>query len=287
MKIIVCIKQVAHVYVQNGYDPITGKILDEGVVHVINPYDEIALEKALRLKEKAGKGHVAVISSGPRRVQEALRWALAMGADDAIHIVDDRDLSFDPWATTLNLADVIKQMPFDLLLFGEKAIDDELGQVGTFTAELLSLPVVTSATEIEILNTGKALVQRALDRGNKEEFLCPIPAVITAGKNLCRPRYPTFPDRKSAIAKSIKETGPVLDDSCSGYPAMQLIKFAPPKLRPKKILSPDSNLSAAARINFVMTGGMNQKKGPALGGDIVQTVSGIIDFLKEKKFIGS
>ena len=286
MKIIVSVKQVAHIYVQNGYDPQTKALVTQGLVHMINPHDETAVEEALRLKEKFG-GTVTVITLGPERSESALRWCLAMGADKAVHVIGDARISPDPWRTASVLADVIKAHEVDLLLFGKIAMDDQMGQVGTFVAELLDLPVVSATCKILSMDSKKMVVRRVLERGNQEEVVCPVPAVLTVDRSLNRPRYPTFPARKAAKMRPVEKIVVASEEKAVEDAAINLVRLAPPKLRPKKILSPDSTLSAAARINFVMSGGMGQKKGGTVGGDPKQMASGIIEFLREKQVIGS
>ena len=285
MNIIVCVKQVAQLYVQNGYDPKTKDIVSDGLVYILNPYDEIAVEEALRQKEKAGKGQVTVITVGPSRAEDALRWCLAMGVDKAVHVLNEDSDNVDPWTTASVLTDLIKGMEYDLLLFGKKAIDDEMGQAGILVAELLKLPVVTAVTEIELLDGNTAKIQRALERGNRQEISCPVPAVFTAEKVLNRPRYPTFPDRKTARIEPIQRIDIKSLAIDSAGPKMVIARLAAPKLRPKKMLAPDDSMSEADQMKFVMTGGMGKKKGGAVGGDPKQIVSSIIDFLKEKNVI--
>lgn len=285
MKIIVCVKQVVHIYLQSGFDPETEDIVIDGFVYILNPYDEIAVEEAIRQKEEAGEGEVTVITIGPSRAEDALRWCLAMGVDKAVHVLNSREESPDPWTRASILADLIKSMEYDVLLFGKKAIDDEMGQVGTFVADLLGLPVVTAVTEIEVTDGGKAKVQRALERGNREEVTCPVPAVFTVDTKLNRPRYPTFPARKAARKKPIQQIDMQSFPAHTTPAKMETIRIAQPRLRPKKILMPDSNLSPSERMKFVMTGGMGNKKGGSVAGDPKQIVSSIIDFLKEKQMI--
>ncbi|MFO7965168.1 MAG: electron transfer flavoprotein subunit beta/FixA family protein [Desulfobacterales bacterium] len=283
MNTVVCVKQVADIYIDNGYDPDTKGLVENGLVYTINPFDEIAVEEALRIRERSGEGQVTVISIGPSRVETVLRWCLAMGVDHAVHVMREADHRPDPWGTAFLLSDSIGKMDYSLVLFGKKAIDHEMGQVGTFVAELLDLPVVTAVTHLDVSHAHEARVQRSLERGNREEVICPIPAVFTVDKTLNKPRYPTFPDRKAAWAKPIEQ---VDGSEPREAPKMEVVQLAPPKLRPKKIISPDSNLSAADRIRFVMTGGMNQKKGGAVGGDPRQMANAVFDFLKERNFIG-
>jgi electron transfer flavoprotein beta subunit len=286
MNIIVCVKQVAHIYVRNGYDPQTKGLVTDGLVYRVNPHDEAAVEEGIRLKEKSG-GTVTVITFGPKTAEDALRWCIAMGADEAVHIIRKKADDLNPWRTASVLSDVIRQKAPDLVLFGKKAIDDELGQVGIFVAEYLGLPVVTAVTEIIAMDSEKAIVRRALERGNREEVASPLPVVLTVDKSLSRPRYPTFPARKAAQVKPLEKIAEPGPEPASDDMAINTIRLAPPKLKPKKILSPDSSMSAAARINFVMTGGMGKKKGDTVGGDPGKMASGIVDFLKEKQVIGS
>ncbi len=286
MEMVVCVKQVAHIYVQNGYDAGTKDIVSEGLVHIINPHDEVAVEEGIRLKEKVG-GTVTVITMGPERSESTLRWCLAMGADKAVHVIGKTGKNPGPWQTASVLADVIKQKKADLLFFGKKAVDDEMGVVGTFVAELLDLPVVTAVTGIVSVNPGHVVVQRALERGSREEVVCSLPAALTVDKSMNHPRYPTFPARKTAQTKPVEKIVPLHEAAVFDDMTINTIRLAPPKLRPKKILSPDSSLSAAARINFVMTGGMNRKNGGTVDGDPGQMAAGIFDFLKEKQVIGS
>lgn len=285
MKIVVCVKQVAYIYLPNGYDLKTGDIVSEGLIHILNPYDEVAVEEAVRQRERAGRGRVTVITLGPSRAEAALRRCLAQGADDAVHILEEGTAYIDPWTTASVLTKVITGLEYDLLLFGKMALDDEMGQVGTLVAELLSLPVVTSVTELEVLGPDRARLQRALARGNREEVLCSLPAVFTVEKSLNRPRYPGFPARKAAKKASIQQVivPPPAPNPTGGK--MEFIRLAPPKLKPKRILAPDSNMSEAEKMKFILTGGLGDKKVGSIGGDPEKIVSGIIDFLKEKKVI--
>lgn len=284
MNIIVCIKQIPLIYVQSGYSPKTQSIVSEGLVHTLNPYDEVAVEAAIRLKETAGLGKVTVITIGPERSEAALRWCLAMGADETIRIGRDQEEDMDPWSTAAALAHTIKGMDHDLLLFGKKALDDEMGLVGTYVAELLDLPVVTSVVQID-LKERKAELHRALERGNREEIVCPMPAAFTVDLKLNRPRYPTFPDRKAARKAAIRQIDIASLTATSPVEKTDLVRLAAPKLRPKRILAPDSSMSADDQLKFIMTGGMGNKKGGSVGGDPEQMASGIIDFLNEKGII--
>src|SRR5947199_7456761 len=165
MKIAVCIKRVpdSETRVKIASD---GKSLDEsGVKFVMNPYDEFAVEEALRRKEKASSGEVAVICLGPAAAQETIRTALAMGADRGILLQSD-GIPADPFEVARIIAAELKSTSWDLLLFGRMAIDDYNHQVGALTAELLGLPCVTAISHLEIEGT-KGVAEREIEGGSK------------------------------------------------------------------------------------------------------------------------
>ncbi|MBO8162056.1 MAG: electron transfer flavoprotein subunit beta/FixA family protein, partial [Thermosipho sp. (in: Bacteria)] len=164
------------------------KIDRSGVSLIINPYDEFAVEEALRLKEKHG-GEVTVVSIGGPEVQDALRQALAMGADKAV-LVDPGAEEIDEYATATILAKTLSSMEYDIILGGWRAIDDGSAQVAGRTAEILGLPVVNMAIKLEV-SDGKAIVTREIE-GGSEIIEVPLPAVITAQKGLNEPRYPSM-----------------------------------------------------------------------------------------------
>src|SRR5512132_1417351 len=141
MKILVAIKQVPDTATQvkiSGADP---KAIDTaGITWIVSPYDEFAVEEALRIKEKQGQGEVVAVTLGPDRAKEALRSALAMGADRAIHVNDPAFERTDTLTTSRALAAVLKQESPSLALFGRQAIDDDMGAVAAQVAELLGWP---------------------------------------------------------------------------------------------------------------------------------------------------
>ncbi len=290
MNIIVCIKQVTHIYVQWGIDPETNTIDPEGLVYIVNPYDEIAVEEAIRIKEKLNGGEVTLITLGPSRAEMALRLCMAMGADKAIHIFEEAFEDLDPWVTSLALSKVISDLEYDLILFGKQAIDDGMGQVGAYVAESLSLPIVSAVTKLDFSPAGKkTTVQRALEKGDREVVKCPLPAVFTVERSLNKPRYPTFPARKAALTKviqrtSLKSLGLSWDKGLEGT-MIKLIGFSPPKLRPKKILVPDSNLPVHERLDFIMSGGIVDKGSELLEGDPKEIASKVVDLLVQQKIV--
>src|SRR3989442_10913130 len=189
MKIAVCIKRVpdSETRVKIAAD---GKSLDEaGVKFVLNPYDEFAVEEALRRKEKAGAGEVAVICLGPAAAQETIRTALAMGADRGFLLQTDK-IPADPFETAKVIAAELKSTTWDLILFGRMAIDDYNTQVGSLVAELLGLPGVTPESHLATEAT-KSFADREI-KGGTEAAIFPLPAVLTPDKGLNEPRYPAL-----------------------------------------------------------------------------------------------
>lgn len=204
MNIIVCLKQVPDTETKIVLKSGEKKISEEGVNFVINPYDEFAVEEAIRIKEKLG-GEITVVCIGPTRATEAIRTALAMGADKAVHLDDPAIEGADSVAISTAISKIIQGQSFDLILCGKQAVDDDCAQVGARLAELLNLPEVSIITKLEILDGGKkAKVTRQIE-GALEVLEVPLPAVFTCQKGLNEPRYPTLPNIMKAKKKELKQ----------------------------------------------------------------------------------
>lgn len=200
MNIVVCLKQTFDTEAKIALDS-TGKIDSNGVNLVMNPYDEFAVEEALKLKEKFG-GEVTLISMGGERVQESLRTALAMGCDQAVLVSDPAIDSPDEWVTAEILAKALSQIPYDILLAGRIAVDDGSSQVAIRLADELNIPSVSSILKLEIEGT-KAMVTREID-GGTELIEVDLPVMLTAQKGLNVPRYPSMMGIMKAKKKEIK-----------------------------------------------------------------------------------
>ena len=200
-KYIVCIKRVpdTEARVRIASD---GVSLDpSGVKFVLNPYDEFALEEAIRLKEEAGEGSVTALCLGPKEAAEQLRTALAMGADEAVHVVAAP--SHDGLVTARALAAEIRGREYDLLLFGKQAVDDDNMQVPAMVAELLGLPCATVVVEMEV--SGGHVVARREVEGGHETVEFDLPGVVAAQKGLNEPRYPSLKGIMAAKRKPLEE----------------------------------------------------------------------------------
>lgn len=184
-----------------------GGISEEGVKFVINPYDEYAVEEAIRLKEQHDGTTVTVVSVGPERAAEALRTALAMGADEAALIADDR-IGGDEYAVSKVLAAFLARQSFDLILGGYFSIDSGGGQVAVRISQLLGIPHAGSITKLEI-SEGKAVALRDAE-GDTETVEAALPALFTAQQGLNEPRYPSLPGIMKAKKKPFHQLS--LDD---------------------------------------------------------------------------
>lgn len=190
MKIVVCVKQVpdTETKVVIGGD---GKSIDPAdVKYIMNPYDEFAVEEAIKLKESAGDGEVIVLTLGGEEVQPVMRTAMAMGADRGILLKADNAAMADGLAIAKALAEEIKTLEADLILTGKMAIDGYGHQVASMLGELLEMPVLPTAKSLEIAD-GVATIQRDIE-GGRETVKANTPCVITAEKGLNEPRYPAL-----------------------------------------------------------------------------------------------
>jgi electron transfer flavoprotein beta subunit len=202
MKIVVCVKQVPDTETRVKIAPDGASIQESDVNWIVSPYDELAVEEALRIKEAKG-GEVVLVSLGPERAQSALRNGLAMGADSALHLQDAAFAATDTLGTARALAAAIRTLaPFDLVLTGQQGVGGDNSQLPGLLAELLDLPQVTMAIKVE-LQDGKAVVEREIE-GAHETWETALPAVISAQRGLNEPRYASLKGIMAAKKKPIK-----------------------------------------------------------------------------------
>ncbi len=252
MHIVVCIKQVPDT-ADVKINPETNTLIREGVPSIINPFDENAVEEALRVKEKCG-GKVTVISMGPPQVESTLRDTLAMGVDEVILISDRAFAGADTLATSYTLGRTIEKYlsDYDLIIFGKQAIDGDTAQVGPGVADYLNIPQMTYVVKIEEVSENKLIVKRELEEGY-EIIESKMPAVITVIKGINEPRYPSLKGKmkaKSAVVKVVNSIDISADPErigLKGSPTWVSKIFTPPaKGNTEKIV--DDNGSSAAII---------------------------------------
>ncbi len=231
MNIVVCIKQVPGT-TQVKINPETGTLIRDGVEAVVNPFDEYAIEEALRIKERVG-GVVKVITMGPPQADTALRSAISMGADEGYLISDRAFAGSDTWATSYTLSNGIKTLgQVDLIICGKQAIDGDTAQVGPGVAEMLGIPYVAWVRKVEEITESHMKVERLMEEGY-DIVEMPLPGLITVVKEINTPRMASLKGKMKAKSAKINViTASMMDvDSkklgLKGSPTQVLRSFVP------------------------------------------------------------
>ena len=245
MNIVVCIKQVPAT-TQVKINPETGTLIREGVEAVVNPFDEYAIEEALRIKERVG-GCVKVITMGPPQADEALKTAIAMGVDESYLITDRAFAGSDTWATSYTLAKSIQSLgQIDLIICGKQAIDGDTAQVGPGVAEMLNIPFVAWVRKVEEITDTFIRVERTMENGY-EVIEMPLPGLITVIKEINVPRLASLKGKMRA-----KKTSPSIINAqilkadaqkigLNGSPTQVLRSFVPERKTSGKKLTGDTS----------------------------------------------
>jgi len=213
MRILVCVKQVidtaARIEISNG------KVDGAGLAKVLNPYDEFALEEAIRIRERKPDTEIILVSLGPECFQDTLRAGLAMGANRAVHLFDPLFDDLNSLTKAYLLGKAANLLGFDLIFCGRQAVDDDMAQIGPALAVYLKIPCVTIVTRLEFLKDWKmALATRQIE-GGSEIIESTLPALFTCQKGLNEPRLPSL---KGIMASKKKEIEIINADSLSFVP---------------------------------------------------------------------
>jgi len=204
MNIFALIKQVPNTETTIKLMADSSGIEKNDIKWIVNPYDEFAIEEALKTKEKFKEGTVTVVTVGPDRVIEALRTALAMGADNAIHIKTDADVS-DTYLVGRALAECLKKENATLAFTGKQAIDDDQAATFGYVAEFLDWPSASVLVKCDIAADKQSVkVEREVEGGTKHVIEMPLPALLALNKGVNNPRYPSLPGIMKAKKKEIK-----------------------------------------------------------------------------------
>ncbi|MBF96704.1 MAG: electron transfer flavoprotein subunit beta [Pelagibacterales bacterium] len=226
MKALVAVKRVIDYNVKVRVKTDESGVEKDNVKMSINPFDEIAIEEAVRLKEKNILDEVVVVSIGDNSVKETIRSALAIGGDRGIHVMANIDL--EPLGVAKILAEFCKREQVDVAFLGKQAIDDDFNQTGQKLAALLNWPQATFASKV-IIKEKKALVTREVD-GGLETLEANLPVVITSDLRLNEPRYASLPNIMKAKKKEILEVS--ADELNIDYkPRLKIVKVSSPKER--------------------------------------------------------
>jgi len=252
MKSIVCIKHVPDTEARIRVDDSGTGINESDLNWVVSPYDELAIEEALKLKEKH-EGEVVLICLGPDRAQSGIRSGLAMGADSAIHLNDPLFEEIGPLATAKALAAAIKGVEgVDIVFCGQQGVGGDHRQVPAILAELLDLPQVTMVVKLEV-EDGKASIEREVEGGH-EVWETQLPVVVSAQKGLNDPRYASLKGIMQAKKKKVE----VMDAAALGLdaaalaPKLKIVKMEPPPPRPEvKMIEGDPGQQAKELIRLL------------------------------------
>lgn len=226
MKALVAVKRVVDYNVKVRVK-VDGSDVDIGNVKMsMNPFDEIAVEEAVRLKESGKVSEIVAVSLGEKKCEETLRTALAMGADRAVHV--ETDAKLEPLVVAKLLKAVADKENPQILLLGKQAIDDDANQVAQMLAALLNAAQGTFASKVQIEGE-EALVTREID-GGEETVVLKLPAVISADLRLNEPRFVKLPNIMAAKKKPLEKLSPA-DLAVDISPRLNTVKFAEPKAR--------------------------------------------------------
>ncbi len=251
MDVVVCVKQVPDTEQPIRVRADASGIDEQGVNWILNYYDEHAVEEALRVREKHG-GTVTVVCAGPPRAAEALRTALAMGADEAVHVCDPALDGADHAGVARVLAAAVGQLRYDLVLCGRLATDDNASVVGPALAEYLGVPQATAISKLEV-EDGTAKVEQEVE-GGVEVLQVPLPAVFTVERTINEPRYPTLPGIMKAKRKEIRtltlaDLGLAAQEVGAPAARVRYTRFDPPPRRQAgEVVTPESPEEAARVI---------------------------------------
>ena len=223
MKILVPVKRVVDYNVKVRVKADGSGVDIANVKMSMNPFDEIAIEEAVRLKEKGAAAEVIAVSCGVSQCQETLRTALAIGADRAIHVETDAELQ--PLAVAKLLAALVAKEAPGLVILGKQAIDDDANQTGQMLAALSDLPQATFASKVEVAG-GQAEVTREID-GGLETLSLALPAIVTSDLRLNEPRYVTLPNIMKAKKKPLDKVTPA-ELGVDVAPRLKTLKVAEP-----------------------------------------------------------
>ena len=202
MKILVCMKQVPDMESKFKVDSAATWYDEADLAWRMNEYDEYAVEQAIQLKEQAGDSDLTVLSIGPKRVQETMKKALAMGCDRAVHVSDDNVSQKDPFEIASIIAEFARDKDFDMVFTGMQSQDRGSAQVGVLVAEMLNLPSISTIVDFAFEN-GKVNAKRELEGGTKAKVSVGLPALVTCQLGLNSPRYPTLPNIMKAKKKEL------------------------------------------------------------------------------------
>jgi len=253
MKVLVVVRQVPDSTTAIKIRPDGRDIERTGVKMVVNPFDEFAIELAVQLREKrADVTGITALIVGPAAAGEALRTALAVGADDGVHLQDPAFDTLDELQLAALIAAVVRDGGYDLILLGKQEIDLDSGQLGPALAECLDWPHVGATVKAEFAADGRSLTAHRRIEGAEEVIEVRLPAVLTIDKGLCEMRYPSLPNLMKAKKKPVRTLGAAdvsgLAAATSALGGIRMQDLRPPPERPPGKIIPGEPEQAAREL---------------------------------------
>jgi electron transfer flavoprotein beta subunit len=254
VKVAVCVKEVPEASARTRIDP--GSLrLDRSGAAALNPFDAHALEEALRIKERTGDGEVVAIMMAPPRAADSLRKALAIGADRAVHVVDESLAGSDLLATARALSKAIEREEVDLVLLGQQGSDSDGAVLWSALAELLRLPVVSQAASLE-LGDGAVTAKRQTEYGY-DVIETPLPAVVAVSDAINEPRYPSLKGIMGAKKKPFEtlaagDLGLAADEVGEAGSRTEVLALADPPSRGESVRIEDDGSAAEKIVEYLV-----------------------------------
>jgi electron transfer flavoprotein beta subunit len=252
MNVVVLVKQVPDTESLIEINAEASDIKTDNLKWIMNPYDELAVEEGIRIREKQGGGKVTVLTSGPERATAAIRTALAMGADEGLLINDPAIEKLDPLATAKVLTAALKTLPFDLIIAGQRAVDDDGYLVPSAVAEYLGIPMLSMVVRQEIVG-GKIRCEQSLQDGTAV-VEADLPVLLTTQRGLNQPRYASLPNimkakKKPLETRNLADIGLDAAQFGSGTLKTRILSLAfPPQRKVCKMISGEMAEEKAARL---------------------------------------
>ncbi len=255
MKILVCIKQVfdtgAALKIQDS------KVDGGALPRVVNPYDEFAIQEAVKIKEANPETSITVISLGPEKFKDTLRTGLAMGADEAVHLLDPEFDGIDSLGVAHALSQAATKKGFDLILCGRQAVDDDMAHIGPAMAVMLDVPCLTVITKLVFADDYRSATVTRQVEGGSEVYEIGLPCVLTCQKGLNEPRLPSL----KGIMKAKKKEITVWDAAAIGFDKekygasvnrVRQVELTPPPSRKKGVILEGSTQEACAELARIL-----------------------------------
>jgi len=255
--------------------------------YTLNPYDRVALEAAVGLREQTGRGQVTAVTIGPPRAQAVLHYALAAGADQALHIWDNALEDADAYLTAMVLAHAIRRLDCDLIICGQRSIDTGIMCVAAKIAETLALPYICGVDALELADRGSIIAHHCLDGAWDEIVRCRLPAVISVGIRMNQPRYPNLRRYRQALKTDI----PILSLDSLGLttealkvagPVIQIWDVSASRRLPRRIFVPGSHLPVDKRTQLILSGGIRSRRGQLICAPAEHAAGEVMRFLRER-----